>query len=88
MEVDPDSLDPELRTARFFALASAAFGLISLCAAIIPVCGGIASVLGIILGFYSLKAEKSNTAKAGIVISILGVLITITYSVFLLTFKK
>jgi hypothetical protein len=88
MEVDPDSLDPELRTARFFAIASAALGLISLCAAIIPVCGGIAGAAGILLGFFSLKAEKSNTAKAGIVISILGLVITITYSIFLLQFKK
>jgi len=88
MEVDPNSLDPELRTARFSSLASAALGLISLCVAIIPVCGGVASILGILLGFSSLKTEHSKTAIAGIVISALGLLITITYTMFLLFFKK
>jgi hypothetical protein len=88
MEVDPSSLDPQLRNARFFAIASPALGLISLCAAIIPVCGGTASVLGIVLGLSSLKTEKSKTAMAGVVISILGMVITITYAMFLLFFKK
>jgi hypothetical protein len=88
MEVDPNSLDPQLRTARFFAIASPALGLISLCGAIIPVCGGVASLLGIILGFSSLKTEHSKSAVAGVAISILGMLITITYTMFLLFFKK
>lgn len=88
METDPNSLDPELRNARFFAIASPALGLLSLCVAIIPVCGGVASVLGIILGFVSLKTEQSKSAVAGIAISILGLLITITYAGFLLFFKK
>ena len=88
MQVDPDSLDPQLRTARFNAIASAALGLISLCAAIIPVCGGIASLLGLILGFSSLKTEQRKTAIAGVAISILGLVITVTYGVFLLFFKK
>ena len=41
MEVDPNSLDPELRTAKFLALASAALGVMSLCLAIVPACGGV-----------------------------------------------
>lgn len=88
METDPSSLDPQLRNARFFAIASPALGLISLCAAIIPVCGGVASVLGIILGFVSLKTEHSRSAIAGVALSILGMLITITYAWFLYFFKK
>jgi len=40
-DVDPNSLDPELRTARFLNLASAALGVMSLCLAIVPVCGGV-----------------------------------------------
>jgi hypothetical protein len=78
MEIDPN-LDPELRFARFYALMSAALGVISLCAGIIPVCGGLASILGIVLGLLSLKTEKSNFAFAGILLSILGALITLTY---------
>lgn len=88
METDPASLDPELRNARWFALASPALGLMSLCVAVIPVCGGIASVLGIILGLASLKTEHSKSAVAGVAISVLGMLITITYTLFLYFFKK
>lgn len=88
METDPASLDPELRSARFFAIASPALGLMSLCVAVIPVCGGIVSVLGIILGLISLKTEHSRSAVAGVVISVLGMLITITYSLFLYFFNQ
>jgi hypothetical protein len=88
METDPASLDPELRNARFFAIASPALGLLSLCVAIIPVCGGVASLLGIILGMVSLKTEHSRSAVAGVAISILGMLITITYTLFLYFLKQ
>jgi hypothetical protein len=88
METDPASLDPELRNARFFAIASPALGLISLCAAVIPVCGGVTSLLGIILGMISLKTEHSRSAIAGVAISVLGMLITITYTLFLYFFKQ
>ena len=88
METDPASLDPELRNARFFAIAAPALELFSLCVAIIPVCGGILSVLGIILGFASLRTEHSRSAVAGVAISMLGLLITITYTIFLLFFKR
>ena len=88
MEVDPNSLDPELRTARFLSLASAALGLMSLCLAIVPLCGGVASVLGIVFGLFSLKTENSKTALAGVVISALGILVTIVYSLFLYFFQK
>jgi len=88
METDPSSLDPELRNAKFFAIASPALGLISLCVAIIPVCGGVASMLGIILGLASLKTEHSKSAVGGVAISILGMLITITYALFLYFFKQ
>ena len=88
METDPSSLDPELRTARFFAIASPALGLFSLCTAIIPVCGGVMSVLGILLGYIGLRTERSRGAIVGVSLSILGLLITITYTVFLTYFKK
>ena len=37
METDPTSLDPEVRYAKFFAMASPALGLLSLCVSIIPI---------------------------------------------------
>lgn len=88
MEVDPNSLDPELRTAKFLSLASASLGVMSLCLAIVPLCGGIASVLGIVFGLFSLKTENSKTALAGVIISILGIVMTIVYSLFLYFFQK
>ncbi len=88
MEVDPNSLDPELRTAKFAALASAALGLMSLCLAIVPACGGSASILGIVLGYYSLRTEQSKTALAGVIISGFGILMTIVYTLFLTFFHK
>jgi hypothetical protein len=88
MEVDPNSLDPELRTAKFLSLASASLGVMSLCLAIVPLCGGVASVLGIVFGLFSLKTENSKTALAGVVISALGILVTIVYSLFLYFFQK
>lgn len=88
METDPNSLDPELRTAKFLAIASPALGLISLCTAIIPACGGVISVLGIILGYVSLRTEHSRSALVGVWLSALGLLITVTYTIFLLFFKN
>ena len=88
MEVDPNSLDPELRTAKFLSLASASLGLISLCLAIVPVCGGVISLLGIGFGLFSLKSESSKTAMAGVIISALGLLVTIVYSLFLVFFQQ
>ena len=88
MDVDPNSLDPELRTAKFLSLASASLGVMSLCLAIVPACGGAASILGVVLGLYSLRTEHSQTALAGVIISGLGVLITIVYALFLAFFQK
>ena len=87
-DIDPNSLDPELRTAKFLALASASLGVMSLCLAIIPVCGGVASILGIVLGLYSLKTEHTQTALAGVIISGLGILVTVVYALFLVFFQK
>ena len=88
MEVDPNSLDPELRMAKFAALASASLGVMSLCLAIVPVCGGSASLLGIMLGLYSLRTERSSTALAGVIISGFGILMTIVYTLFLIFFHQ
>ena len=87
-DIDPNSLDPELRTAKFLTLASAALGVMSLCLAIVPVCGGIASILGIVFGLYSLKTEHSKTALAGVIISGFGLLVTIVYALFSVFFLK
>lgn len=86
--IDPNSLDPELRTARFLAIASPALGVMSLCLSLVPVCGGIVSILGIVLGLFSLRTEHSNTAIAGVIVSSLGILLSIVYGMFVFFFKK
>jgi hypothetical protein len=86
METDPNSLDPELRTAKFTSITSASLGLMSLCLAIIPVCGGAVSLLGILLGYSSLRVEHTTTAVVGVVLSGLGLLIVIVYALFLYIF--
>ncbi len=88
MEVDPNSLDPELRTAKFLAIASPALGVMSLCLALVPICGGIVSVLGIVLGLFSLKSDNSRSALAGVIISVFGLVVTIVYALFLFFFQK
>lgn len=88
MDVDPASLDPELRIARLSAIASAAFGLLSLCAAIIPVCGGTMSLFGIFLGYVSLRTEENRTALLGVILSGLGLLIAVVYFLFLTITKR
>ena len=88
MDVDPSTLDPELKSAKFYALISVAIGVISLCAAIIPLCGGALSLFGIGFGILSLRTEKSTTAKAGIALASLGLLIAVIYSLILLTYKN
>jgi len=88
MDVDPSNLDPEIRTARQLAIASAALGILSLCLAIVPVCGGITSILGLACGAFSLRTERSRTAYVGIFISAFGVVITIVYTIFLFISRR
>ena len=87
MEVDPTSLDPEWRTAKFLALASVSFGILSLCSAIIPACGGMTSVAGILCGLYAMKHEESKMGLIGVAISGLGLIITIVHGLFVVLFK-
>ncbi len=83
MEVDPASLDPEERTNKILALASAALGVISLCLALVPVCGGSIALAGIGLGLFGMRSESRTTAIVGISICILGILISVVYMIML-----
>ena len=78
---DYTELDPEERTNKFMALFSIGLGIISLCAALIPMCGGASSLLGIGLGLFGLRSENRKLAMIGISVSILGLLISIVYSI-------
>ncbi len=81
MQIDPASLDPEERTNKFYALASAAFGVISLCGALIPIFGSILGILGIILGILGRRSENKRAATIGIGLSTIGLLTAVIYSI-------
>jgi Mn2+/Fe2+ NRAMP family transporter len=81
-------MDPEERRNKFMALASTLFGIFSLCAGLIPACGGAASIVGILLGVFGMKSENRKIAILGIVLSGLGLIISIVYAIMLLTNKK
>ncbi|MBI5842642.1 MAG: DUF4190 domain-containing protein [Chloroflexi bacterium] len=81
VEIDPE-LDPEERLNKFYALGSAALGLLSLCAAIVPVCGGVLGLAGIVLGFFGRRSENKKMAAIGIVLSAIGLLTAVVYAAF------
>ncbi len=87
MEPDYSRLDPDERYRHYMALASVSLGIISLCAALIPICGIIVSFAGFGLGFLSRKSESRKMAMVGILLSILGFMIAVTYA-FLVFIKK
>jgi len=77
---DYTELDPEERSNKYWALFSVAFGIISLCAALLPICGAASSLLGFGLGMWGLRSTSRKVAIAGISISIIGLLFSITYA--------
>ena len=81
---DYTSLDPEERTNKLLALFSIAIGLLSLCGAIIPICGGMGGLAGIAFGYFGLKSESRTTAKVGMAVSALALLIAIVYAVLIM----
>ena len=84
METDPASLDPEERTNKFYALASAALGILSLCGGfVVPILGVILGTLGIALGILGRRSENKRSATVGIGLSIIGLLTAIIYSILL-----
>ena len=88
METDPASLDPEERFNKFYALASAGLGILSLCGVLIsPAFGSILAILGIVLGIFGRRSENKRSAIVGISLSVIGLLTAIIFSL-LLYFAK
>lgn len=84
MQTDPASLDPEERLNKFYALASAALGLLSLCGGLaVPAFGAILGVLGVVSGALGRRSENKRSATVGIALSIIGLLTAIIYSILL-----
>lgn len=84
MQTDPASLDPEERLNKFYALASAALGVLSLCGGLaVPAFGTILAILGILSGVLGRRSENKKSATVGIALSIIGLLTAIIYSILL-----
>jgi hypothetical protein len=83
MQTDPASLDPEERMNKFYALLSAALGVLSLCAGLIPIAGTALGIMGIIFGILGRRSESKRMATVGIGLSIIGVLTAIIFSILL-----
>jgi hypothetical protein len=80
VQTDPASLDPEERNNKFFALASAGLGLLSLCGGVIPAFGVTLGLLGIVLGIFGRRSENRKAATVGIALSVIGTLTAVIYS--------
>ena len=83
MQTDPSSLDPEERLNKFYALISAALGVLSLCAGLVPIAGTALGIAGIVFGVLGRRSENKRLAVAGIVLSIIGALTAVIYSILL-----
>jgi hypothetical protein len=87
-EPDYTSLDPEERTNKFMALASLVIGTFSLCAALIPICGIAGSLVGLGLGVFGRRSEQRKLATVGMIVSALGLRVSIVYPILLLLRKQ
>jgi hypothetical protein len=61
------------------AIASLILGILSLCASLGWWCGGPISIVGLVLGFLGVKSSGKGMAIAGMILSAIGVLLTIVF---------
>ncbi len=80
MQTDPASLDPEERLNKFYALLSAALGVLSFCTGLIPALGTIFGIAGIVFGILGRRSENKRMATVGLILSIVGALTAIIFS--------
>ena len=83
MQTDPASLDPEEWLNKFYALLSAALGVLSFCTGLIPALGTIFGIAGIVFGILGRRSENKRMATVGLIFSIVGLLTALIYSILL-----
>ena len=83
MQTDPASLDPEERLNKFYALLSTGLGVLSFCAGLVPALGTIFGIGGIVFGILGRRSERKRMATVGLIISILGLLTAVIFSILL-----
>ena len=71
------------------ATAGMVLGIIGLFAAIIPLFGFPINIVGLIMGILGLKSENKKKAKIGVILSSIGIVLTIVSAVIgAITFSK
>ena len=83
MQTDPASLDPEERLNKFYALISAALGVLSLCTGLVPALGTLFGIFGVFFGVLGRRSESKRLATVGLILSIVGALTAIIFSILL-----
>lgn len=68
---------PANKNEEYMAIASFILGLIMLCGWFIPLCGFPLAVIGIVLGFLGRESGQRTLAIIGIVLSSLGLVLTL-----------
>jgi hypothetical protein len=81
MSVQPQSTPTPAASggSKGLAIASLVLGILSLCASIGWWCGGPLSVIGLVLGFLGRKSAGKGLATAGIILSAIGLVLTIVF---------
>jgi uncharacterized membrane protein len=69
------------------AIASLILGILSLCASVGWFCGGPLSIVGLILGFIGRKPAAKSLATAGIIISAVGLVLTVIFIILGVVFR-
>jgi uncharacterized membrane protein len=69
------------------AIASLILGILSLCASVGWFCGGPLSIVGLILGFLGRKPATKGLATAGIILSAVGLVLTIIFVILGVVFR-
>ena len=62
------------------ATASLVLGIISLIVWLIPLFGYPVSIVGLVMGFYGIKSEKKSLGTAGLILSIIGLVLCVANS--------
>lgn len=83
MQTDPSSLDPEERLNKFYALLAVGLGVLSFCTGLVPALGTLFGLGGIIFGVLGRRSERQRMATVGLIISIIGTMTAIIFSVLL-----
>ena len=62
------------------ATTSLVLGIISMVTWLLPLVGYPVSIIGLVMGFYGIKSEKKSKGTAGLILSIIGLVICVANS--------